>query len=471
MYTFSGHIISKRIIFFAIILLVSVPLSAEKKYRLSLFNFKESYPSECDVHSENCYTVDELVKNALECGLESRAEIQMLFQARADVRVRVANILPQINVIGVLSTIITSAATRSPAIGTDAVIPLVGFLFPSRWFDLQSSRRLRDAEAESLNTLFADRAQAIQHFYFDIQTQIWSIRILEFYIREIESVVQHLYHQRIGTKRRASHEDIAVLENIRGGLMYDAAFVDNLSAAYPRLASAIGLNPEKDWSILRVEPHDIEEYGHINQHQYGEFFPRALLLSTEIKNVERLKQAAENVKRGLYFDYFDPASGHDLGFGNGYRIKIARSQIKVLDVLLLRTKMQLSMAIHSAINNYNDSISAYPGVEEGLHKLSALRRAVEKHINDTNAPLDIMKFVRYFQYAKDQALRFAQSYFIFKGAEADLDRYTWNGHIYDIVREYQKYKLPEFLKEAKKDNSFRYAAKKKLMKIGQLLKH
>lgn len=464
------HELLRKFIGFIFLYSLALPLCSEQKYKLGLFDFKADYPSECDAN-ENCYKVDDLVKRALEFGLESRMEIQMLFQARSEVRSRIANILPQINVIGVLSTVITSAATRSPAIGTDAVIPLVGFLFPSRWFEIQSSRRLRDAEAESLNTLFADRAQAIQHFYFDIQTQIWSIRILEFYIHELERVVSHLHHQRIGTKRRASHEDIAVLENIRAGLMYDVAFVDNLSASYPRLASAIGLDPARDWSFLRVEPHNIEEFGHVNLHQYNEFYPKALELSTEIKNVSKLLAAAKEIKRSLYFDYFDPASGHDLGFGNGYRLKIARSQIHVLNVLMLRTKMQLSTAIHSAINNYNDSITAYPGVEEGLNKLVILRHAVERHINDNKAPLDIMKFVRYFQYAKDQALRFAQSYFIFKGAETDLNRYTWNGHLYDIVREYQKYKLPEFLKDVKKENSFRHAVKEKIIKFGKILRH
>jgi len=435
---------------------LSLAVYSQTSYQLRLFDFADYSPS-CP--EDSCYTVDDLVKQALEFGLDSREKIQMLFQARAQVKVKIGGLLPQLNIMAVASS------AMSGSVSLDAVIPFVGFLFPSHWLGWLSARSLKKAEAYSLNTLFADRAQAIQHLYFDIQRQIWSIRILKFYLDEVETLTEFLNTQRIYGLRQITMEDIAILENIKGAMAYDLAFIDNLSAVLPQLATAIGLEPNFDWSTLQVESHNLVSLNNLRQREYKEYYPRAIALSTEIKNVASLVKAAKNDKNAAYFDFFDPASGNNLGFDFGYRIRIARSNVDVLKILMQRTRMQISNQIHNALNNYNDSISAFPGIIEGLFYLEYLRESTEKNLNDTSQPFDIMKIIRYFDYAKSQVLRYIQSYFIFKQAKADLDRYTWNGRIYDIVRDYHAIKLPQILHKVKKKYSCQQIVKKRKNKI------
>jgi hypothetical protein len=126
--------------------------------------------------------------------------------------------------------------------------------------------------------------------------------------------------------------------------------------------------------------------------------------------------------------------------------------------------MQISNAIHNALNNYNDSVNTFSALEDALFALEPIRSALERHINNADVPFDILKVIRYFHYAKEQAMRYIQSYFIFKEAEADLNRYTWDSELYNKVREYQNFKVPQFLKEAKKSLSFRQAFKNKIHK-------
>jgi hypothetical protein len=420
---------------------------------LRLFDFNARYPSGCEDLTRTCYKVEDQVKLALENGVETREQIQMLFQAQQVVKMKLGRILPELNFSSAVS------AGMAGAISMDLVLPFVGFLFPNRWFDWEASRRLLDAEKESLNTLFANRANAVLNLYFNIQLQIWSIRILKFYINEIEKLIVFLKAQVVSGKPRASAEDIGILENIQGKLLYDRAFIDALSSALPYVATAINLPPEFDWGDLKLEPHDVGLLKHQPRRHYLDIWPGALIKSTEVKNLAFLIEAAESNKRSNYFDFFDPSSGNNLGYGYGPRIKIARSSIEVLKIQLKSAQFQLSNAIQDSLNNYNDSVDSFPGIEEGLNALEDIRSGVENHINDVTQPLDINRIMRHFQWAEGQALRYVSAYFTFLIAEANLNRYEWKGRYYDIVRDTIANKVPQFLENVNQAFSFWQAVK------------
>lgn len=437
-------------------------IHARDHLQVELFDFSKHDTSDCNDEKNPCFSVDELVKRALEFGLDSREQVQALFVARSNSKVKLGNILPQINVTSAMSAVIDMSAS------VDAILPLVGFLFPSRWMDWRSSRKLFHAEEQSLATLFADRAQAIQLFYFDVQNQIWSIRILEFYIEQLEKIIAFLDDKNVHGIKRATEDDLAVLENIRAELIYMWAFVDALSSVLPHIATAIGLDPHVDWAQLKLEPHSVAMMGKLEHRHYVDIFPVAVEKSTELKNVDLLIKAAKYTKRGTYFDFFDAESGNNLGYGHGHRIKIARANISILDIQKQRTEMQISNAIQDALNNYNDAVNAFPAIEKALGTLEALRSSLEQHLNDDKTPLDINKLVRYFTYANGQTLRYVQNYFIFHEAEASIDRFTWSGKIYDTVIYYKDFKLPEFLNAAKREHSLRRAFKNKMASIKEV---
>lgn len=449
-----------------LLLLLGTQAHGARMIRVLPFDFDAVLPT--DDSQGPSYTVDDLIKKALEFGMDSRQAIQILFQVRSAARIKLGDLLPQINA----SSLAYSAATSTPmaSLGSESIFPLIGFLFPSRWYDYKSAKKLKKAEEATVATLFADTAQTIQHIYYDIQRQIWAIQILEFYTHQAEAMIQVLEGQYIDGVRRASEEDLAILENIRGQYASCRAYIDALSSVLPRLASAIGLSPHIDWKDLKVENHRIVPLtGHIFLREYDEFFDTALLKSTELKNVNFLLESAKKLKKGTYWDFFDPSSGNSLGFGYTHRIKVASSSVEFLKLQHMRTKMQISNAIQDALNNYNDSVAAIPAIEKALSKLPAISKAVEDHINDSTVPLDINRLIRYFQYAESQALLHINNYFIFKDAEADLNRYTWNGRIYDRVTEYKEIKVREFLQNVKKSHSLVRAFKRQMDKIGDLI--
>lgn len=443
------------------------------RHHLKIFNFHEPFPSDCDDSPEPCYGIEDLTKMALESRISSREKIQLLFQAQKEIRQKMGQILPQLNPTSIAGSLLkikmeylipyfNIASLAQEILSIDMILPFVGFLFPSRWYDWKSSRYLKKAELDSLAAFNANTAQTVQRLYFDIQMQLWSIHILEFYIKEVEELIKFLIEQRDAGIRRVTDEDIGILENIKGKLVYDRAFIDGLSAALPQLATAVGLAPDFDWSHLKIEPYNFEPITQKKSRKYQEFWPEALAQSPEVRNAENLIVAAKANKRSIYFDFFDPASGHDLGFGYGSRIKIARSQVEILNISLKRTKMELSNLIQDSLNNYNDAVESFPGLDNGLKHLENIKLDLNEHINNADEPLDITRIALHFKYAEGQAIRYTYSYFLFRAAEASLNRYTWQGSIYQIVNDFMTFKVPQLLKETKKQHSFRQAFKNKV---------
>jgi hypothetical protein len=435
-------------LFVTLLLSLALPVLG---HELRLFDFNENYPTGCEDPERPCFTLKDLIQRGLEHGMDSREQIQLLFQARAASRIKLGLLLPQFDPVN------SASAAMEGKVGIDTALLFVGFLSPSRWFDYKSAKDLRKAQEEAVATVFANTAQAIQTLYFNIQMQIWSIRILQFYIYEIDNLIEFLEHCE-NSDTKSTLEDIAVLQNIKAKFEYDLAFIDALSSDLPNLATLVGLSPDVDWQFLKVEEHVLspipQQYAH-----YGDFYPEAKARSTELRNVHHLMAAAHQQKRSAYFEFIDPLYAATFGFGYGYSIKIARSNIEILNIAKQRTAMQLSNTIQYALNNYNDSISALPAMERALERLVDIRPSVESHINNANAPLDINRLARYFEYSAGQALRYISSYFIFRSAEADLKRYTWSGEMYELVDYYRTHKMAEFLEAAKKQHSFRHLIK------------
>lgn len=433
---------------------------AHKSYETSIFNFK-NFHVKC-ANANNCYTLDTLVNTALEYGIDSKEKMQSLFQAKTKSRVQFGNILPQISIRGIAYTAFETMPNLDLAVG------LVGFLFPSRWFEWKALRRLSRAEEKSLYTLLANTAQSVQHIYYDVQSQIWTIRILKFYIHELEDLINFLENKKNSGAHNVTDSDLALLKNFWSNIYYDYALANSLSAILPQLAISMGLDPSFNWDSLNVEEMAVKSIASCPKLNFEQFWPSALERSTEIKNIEYLIEAARKSKRAIYFDFFDPDSGNDLGLGLKYRVKIARSNITVLNIASKRTRMQLSNAIRRALYNYNSSLEAFIGVQAGFTDIGDLKKEIECNVNDENKPLDIFKILTYFDFSRRQTIRLATSYFGFLKALGDLNRYTWTGHTYDLVQVFLAKKLPTLMNDVKKSYSARHISKKKIKKLKKI---
>ena len=441
------------VVLLALLSLFFAQHSHTSTFELKLFNFKDKFQTMCDDPNNPCYSVMDLVERALRFGLDSQEHIQLLFQAKAAARIKMGLLLPRLDPINAAS------AAMDGQVGLDSAARVVGFLFPSRWFDYKSAKALRQAQEESIAVSFANVGQAIMEIYYQIQMQVWSIRILNHYIYEARRLIDYL-KQLDEPDKKSTLEDIAVLESIRAKLAYELAFIDSLSIDLPRLASFLGLDPNVDWASLNIEEYPIfdipTEYA-----QYQDYWQIAQKVSPELKNIDHLLDAAKEEKRSAYFQFLDPLSAMTFGYGYGYNIKIARSNLTLLHISKQKIKIQLSLAIQNALNNYNDSISAFPAMIDASNHLIHMKPSIETHINDAQERLDINRIARYFEYASGQALRYISSYFIFRTAEAELNRYIWHGDMYDLVIHFRLYEVPKWLKEIEKKHSFRQAVKRR----------
>lgn len=428
-------------------------------HTLKLFNFHASFPSECDQENIHCYTVEEIVKNAIENSPSARQQVYTLFQARQQVKVQVGQLLPQIN----LSNIIDNAI--SSAFSLDSIVPLVGFLFPGRWFNFGASKNLRDAEAESLNALYGNLALHIQLLNYNIQSQIWNMRIYEHYSNQIKALIDYFEDQQSPGYGRASKEEIALLENELSVVVFSLGFANNLSAYYPQLAYAMGYDPNLDWGEMHLMPEPVVSLSKAKIPVYEKLWSKVLERSPEVRNIEFLIEAAKNNKNASYYNFIDPASGTNLNVGFGPTVKINRAAIKNLKEQLKGTRQELSTTIQTNINYMQQSLTSIPSIEHAFVSLENIRSDVERHINNRKEKLNIQKIIRYFVYSRNQAINYVVSFFNYKNAEATLNRYTWTDVIYEKVLQIEADKLSIYLSQVNEETSLRGTLSRKMAKI------
>lgn len=457
---------------------VSGATPSEFDYRLGFFDFSQKQPSPCNKEVK-CYAPMDLVIETMRSGLEARQQIQVLFQAVKQSHVTMAQILPHINPTNMADSILSfrladlvpylnfasiaqSIVDNAQTMTIGTFMPVAGFLFPNRWYDWRASRNVMHAQEEALSSVFANQTLASLQIYFDIERQIRLIKILKYYVKEINALIRFLEEQTVNGQKRAKISDIAVLKNIIGQFQNDRAWIDALSAVRPQLATLIGLSPEIDWSKLKTKPYEFTSLSGESFGTYFDFWPDAEDLSPELNNIRYLIKAAKKNKRSVTFDIFDPDSSDNLDFGYSSRIKIARCNVGILEIRLEATKRQISNAIHNALNTHNVALAAALGVENSFKYLPGIRAVVERNINDTSVPLDITKIARYFQYAEGQAIRLVNAYFAFRSAEAALNRYSWRGPYYEVVSDFIENQVPKTLAKTKKAHSFHRAFLNKL---------
>lgn len=424
-------------------------------FKIGLFDFaKVGHQSEGEP-----YTLDKIVVNSIESGLEVRKKLLELYVARKNMHIHALHLLPEINIYAAAQAGIDRAASL------EALVPLVGFLLPSRWFNLHASRHLKKAEEHSLASIMGNSAQHVQNLYLDIQRQIWLISVLEFYSHELDRFIKFFQDERERGLIRVSEGDIQALKNMQGRFLSDRAFVDGLSASIPKLAAAMGFSPEIDWSELPVEAMQIKTLGDVYKRHYSEFWELAYERSTELATVRELITAAHSQRRALYLDPLDPDSGNNLGLMMAPRIKSTRTNVLLLINKLKQTAIQLGTAIQDELNNYNDAVDSLSALKESLESLHGMKKEIEKKLNNRYSPIDFNKVIRLLEYSEITATDYIKYYFSLKEAEAKLNRLTWNGEIYKIVNDYRENEIPKMLKEIRKEQSLRHRIKRKVKKI------
>jgi hypothetical protein len=426
-------------------------------YSTSLFDLSTPFPSPCDNPAQKCYTIKEMVDASLRKQYESRQAVEQLFQAKTAIKLSVSAIAPHFN----LGMAYNDYFSFNPAITTmDLASNFVGFLFPNRWFNWKANKILVDAEIEGMKSLYANQVLVILNTYYSIQNQIWQFRVHQHYIDALQQLLDVLHRQNDAGMRTESNkiraDDLAILENFKARLVYNLAYIDNLSATYPYLAYAMALDFSQDWSDLVVAPDHIKKIGSLPLGRPQEYYQLAEENSSELANVRDLLKAARLNKKSNFFDIFDPAAGVDFGLGYPQRIKLSKANIKILEIQLERTLAQIRISINKSLNNYNDSIIALNTLEPQFALLPEVVAAVVKNVNNVGEPFDCLKAARYFETAYFTYTAYVSSYYLLKANAAGLERATWRNPYFQQVLDYAKNYLPETYQIVKKTHSLKF---------------
>lgn len=430
----------------------------DQPYALENFNFHEvNKLVEDEIRDPEALSVPGLIRRALEYGLESQHNMQELYVARKEVIREFGHIFPQLNVLATLE----SAGNRH--VSVEAVLPLVGFIFPNRWFSIFAARSGRKATEESIETAFADTVQEIEHLYYEIQLQQWSLRVMDFYLKEYEQVIEFIKNKIATGSNRFTPEHLSVFKIHYNELIHKRAFMDSLAAALPHMATILGFDPRVDWASLKIQP-TIIDFEDQPIRQYDEFYPKAEINSSEIRALGYLIKAAKRTLRANYFTFLDPHSGRDFGIHYLTHLKIAHSKVSSLKIEIKMQKNNISNNLQHALNQYSESTKSTRVLRGSLGELENLRSEAQKQLTDESTPFEIVTVTRYFEEAKKQALNFIYSYFVYHTAVADFNRYTREGEYYQIVRDYRD-KIPVFIKNVRREHSFRHRAIKSIKSI------
>lgn len=431
--------------------------STKQNYTLGKFNFHEANNLVNDeIGDPSAWTVSGLIKHALEFGLESEKNMQELFAAKQEAQKEFGHIFPQINALATLEA-------GSGHVSVEAVLPFFGFIFPNRWFSFFAAGSGLKATEENLATLFANTVQEIEHLYYDIQLQKWSLRVMDFYLTEYEKVIELIENKIASGSQKFTSEHLSIFKIQYNELTHKRAFLDSLAAALPHMATILGLDSRVDWADLKIHPTMIDLDDQPKRY-YNEFYSKAVANSSEIRTLRHMIKAAKRTMRANYFTFLDPHSGRDLGLHYLAHIKIARSKITSLEIDIGLQKNKISSALQESLNKYTEATKSTHYLRRSLlNELENLRLKAEEQLidEDEHKHFDVVTVTRYFDEAKKQALNFIYSYFVYRTAVADFNRYTREGEYYQLVENYRNL-VPAFLKKIEREHSFRYRAIKSL---------
>lgn len=371
------------------------------------------------------FSLEKIVELTLVQGFDAREKAEKVYQARKFVNNKIGFLLPYVN-LGSIGGIVYGNIF-------DVIPSFVGFLFPNKWFEWNESKMFSKAEEYSYRTLLGNQINMIQSLYFMIHFNWVNKEIISHYHKLTDQLLNYFSIEELKLKKNITGEQIGFLRNLNARLSYKkSVLVSTLDELVPQLAMLI--NFKGDWSQLSLYPVPLENLSNKPKLEGKKFLNTVYKKSTELKTLQFLVKAANSAKNTRYFTFLKPGA-EGLGYGYTSQIKIAKSEIKVLEINTEKTNANLQYALLKAINNYNTSLQFYKDAESQKTAMMEPALDLEKNIASSEN-LNLEKIDRFFEYALEADTQLNSAKHLYITSLSQLGRLLWKGGYYEKIEQH-----------------------------------
>ena len=326
--------------------------------------------------AEEKVTLDQVVDVVSDRNYQVLESAERVFQARAEISVARANLLPKLNFWTIVKTIVNPASLVETLLsGESGIAP---FLVPNNWFRLKESQILYDAERESYRGVWSNEVRNAKAIYVNLLLDLQLFNLISEHVSEIEST-----YKIAQTRATLGTIPVSVAQEleIRWLKLSDDKEVLSklLIDEYKALSYVLGIPFDE---TLKIEEIAIPDIKNLEPLKYSDFEFRAIDSSPEKRQLDHLLRVIPYLKKEVKYNFFgnskasrgvaggifdDIPISDGWSFGNGASLRIIEGKERMLSLQKTGIIEVIKRQLNSVIEDYNLSINRYPNVERRLN--------------------------------------------------------------------------------------------------------
>lgn len=397
-------------------------LGRDAEFDLEFFQHKKAE----DAHSD-CVSLTEAARSLIDRGFESRLMADKVYVARRNIGIQVGKLIPSLNF---------GAAVGATGGSFFELVPsVVGFLFPSNWYNWKAAKYLYEAHRYSYQTMLGNGVQALTSLYYTLHAQLEAFDIISYYLNQIEYAIKRARWQRERFGREINPEMMGMMKSIRARMRFDRTKTkETLAYSYAQLAYVI--NREKSWTKLCIRRHEIAPPYLDPPPASKKLMLHVFDRSSELASLSFAKKSAMRSYRGRNFSFMDPESENfGLGLSFAHDIKISRRNLESLDTRFEETRASLRLALLNTLARIKFARNSFLFGLDSRSALEGPRLSFKENMEDMDSLFDLERPLRYFEYTLTAELRINQARHDYAVAQDELHRLLWSTPHYQMVRE------------------------------------
>ncbi len=369
------------------------------------------------------YGLDEAVANAFRMSFDDRIEFQRVMQAKHRTANSYLNLIPHLTINSILG--LTQYTNVQGLLGI--VGDLVPFLLPSRWFRAKADSLDAEAEQDGLILMRADAAEQILGlaYLFDRDKRIETD--YEGAIQEAEQA-----HGQVQTDEFLGEFPPGTADNLKttiDGMKLDLAVLElTINEEKTSLAQSMGLmNPDGVTDLSM--PQDDSKIAQAQSIDGKSILALALDRSFELRQLDFLIQAAQEVKTADYFDWMDPTGDPSLGLGAGLgeAVAVQSSKINELEIDREQLQSQVYQEVTDVTAEHNEALKAYRLASDDLTTQERRFNRTQELLN-FGKDVSVLDLVTVYQDRLKAKINVLNSIAAFEISRAKLDRLELEGY-------------------------------------------
>lgn len=363
---------------------------------------------------------------------QNRVVAERVFQARADIANKLAQLIPKLQVeLNGLRTM------------TGVVNNSVGFLIPSRWFDFRASKAFYLSQRYAFVDFLTEQHFQAESAYLSLHMILRDFFIRRHYIRKINYFIDALsadYDARksfMGEQEQFKFKDGIHQLSIFSSSFYSENFEMDQSIVelMESFAQFLAIDADRLQNKVRLQAIDLPSVDDLGLEQEGEYFEEILKKSYLLKSLLAMEAYTIEYRRSGIFSFFSAGreSGFSLGFNFGLdyfsQLAIDSSNINVVRVQQQEAKNRLYRSLVKIVSNHNIAIATIKALLPARLETNQLFESHLERYNRTKQ-YDPQSFRRGVKWAVlvEERINYALHLYLISQAELRRLRITQDYH-------------------------------------------